>query len=305
MIRMSRQSLKGLAAANCHPAARRSGFTVVELVTVMAIVGVLLGLVLPAVQSAREAARRMTCTSHLRQIGLALHAYHDTMQGLPPGWQVDIRQRTAWSWNVPLLPYLESQDLLRRIDQHAAIDAASNREARSVTPPLLLCPSDHVTPTFDLFPEPPELTAADLVVQGPVLTQLPAGNYLGVFGTRLPDESPGSSGDGAFLEGRSIRFVELRRGLSQTLLIGERTARKLPSTWLGFVIGGEDAAGRVAGFAWLGPNEAATDECEFDSRHPGCANFLWGDGGVRAIAQGIDRHLYRCLATREELPLAE
>jgi prepilin-type processing-associated H-X9-DG protein len=82
--------------------------------------------------------------------------------------------------------------------------------------------------------------------------------------------------------------------------VGERTARKLPSTWLGFDLRGEDAAGRVTGQAWLGPNRADADECEFDSRHPGGVNFLWGDGHVAWLIDEIDAMLYRQLASVDE-----
>jgi prepilin-type processing-associated H-X9-DG protein len=80
--------------------------------------------------------------------------------------------------------------------------------------------------------------------------------------------------------------------------IGERTARKLPSTWIGFVLTGEDAQARVLGNAWLGPNRIDADECEFDSRHPSCVNFLWADGHFAPVADAIDAALYRDLARR-------
>jgi prepilin-type processing-associated H-X9-DG protein len=80
--------------------------------------------------------------------------------------------------------------------------------------------------------------------------------------------------------------------------VGERTTRKLPSTWLGFDTGGEDAPGRVAGSVMLGPNRADSDECDFESRHPGHVNFLWADGHVRAMADGIDQSVYRASGRR-------
>jgi prepilin-type processing-associated H-X9-DG protein len=131
-----------------------------------------------------------------------------------------------------------------------------------------------------------------------VLAWLASANFVGVFGTRDPDSALGSTGDGAFLEGRAICFAQLERGLSNTLLVAERTASKLPSTWVGFAVGGEDAPSRVVGFASLGPNRDDADESEFASRHPGCANFLWADGHVAPLVDEIDPVVYRHLATR-------
>lgn len=160
----------------------------------------------------------------------------------------------------------------------------------------MLCPSDHAERSFGLYAEheSPESNADN----EELLIYLPAANYVGVFGTTDPDAVPGSSGNGAFIEGRPFRFAEFPRGLTQSLLIGERTARKLPSTWIGFLLRGEDAPARVVGFADKGPNRSDADECEFDSRHPDRANFLWGDGHVEAISNSIASPVYRRFANR-------
>lgn len=100
------------------------------------------------------------------------------------------------------------------------------------------------------------------------------------------------------VELRAVRLSQFVRGLSSSLLVGERTARKLPSTWVGFLTNGEDAAGRIVGFADRGPNRDSADECEFASRHPGCVNFLWADGHVSTIADNIAPNTYRQLAVR-------
>ena len=117
-------------------------------------------------------------------------------------------------------------------------------------------------------------------------------------GSSDPDELTELDGGGSFIAAQPIRFRDLTNGLSHVAVVSERTARRLPSTWLGFHLQGEDAAGRVLGFASFGPNHRDADECEFDSRHPNCINMLFADGHVQVVADGIDSDLYRRMARR-------
>ena len=157
---------------------------------------------------------------------------------------------------------------------------------------VFLCPSDLAEDDFKLY------TEHDSHEDGgqsstTVLVVLPSANYAGVFGESDPDDVSGNRGEGAFIEARRLRLREFRRGTSKTLLVGERTARKLPTTWVGFDIRGEDAQGRVTGNAFLGPNRSDADECEFDSRHWNGVNFLWADGHVAFMADSIETEIYR------------
>lgn len=290
------RQITGSRSTRRQSTARRA-LTVLELLVVLAITAVLLGLILPAVQGIRESARRLTCSNHLRQLGIALHSYHDVYHGLPPGWQPESTRLTAYGWGASLLPFIDQGGLVRAIARDLPLNSAENALACRQTLPLLLCPSDAAPRGFSLFADKGGLLLAARVGELP-LAALPSANYLGVFGTTDPDMVAGTTGDGAFIEGESRRVSEFYRGLTNALWLGERTARRLPSTWIGFVVSGEDAPSRVVGEAFQGPNRAAADECEFDSRHPGCANFLWGDGGVRPIADSIDSALYRRLASR-------
>ncbi len=275
----------------------RLGLTVLELLVTTGVIGVLAGLLLPAVQRARESARQIQCTNHLKQIGLALHNYHDLYRSLPIGQRPDAAGQTAFGWASCLLPQLELAALAAQVDHEASVDSPENQEAREKTPPVFCCPSDLQEPQFTLFAAVGSLSGSTLPAATP-LAVLPSANYVGVFGISEPDERPPASGEGTFVGNHAHSFRDLTRGLSNVAVVGERTARRLPSTWLGVDLNGEDADCRMLGNAWLGPNRDDADECEFDSRHPGHVNFLFGDGHVRSVSDSIDTAVYRRLATR-------
>lgn len=267
--------------------------TVLELLVTMGIMSTLTAVFLPAVQASREAARRTQCVNQLKQIGLALHGYHEQWRSLPAAWQLERTGNSQFGWAVPLLPLLEQQASSRQVDRGRRLDDPTNSAARETSIALWLCPSDIIEPTFVLH-EDEELTGSN----GPLVT-LPTASYVGVFGVSEPDDFiPAPPGEGAFEGVRPVRFEEMRRGLTHTLFVGERTMAKVPSTWLGVDVRGEDAVCRLVGNAATSPNCAVCDECEFDSRHSGGANFLFGDGRVKLVSQSIDSNEYRRLARR-------
>ncbi len=273
----------------------RSGLTVLELLCVCSVMSTLAAVLLPAISAAREAAAGVQCVSQLRQIGIALDSYHAVSRSFPPGWQWEPSENSAYGWLVPLLPYLEQRAVYHRVNCGAPLQHDDNAAVRSVSLKLLLCPSDITSTTFTLLTEP------DALGPGLPLFDLPTASYFGVFGTSEPDDSiPASPGDGVFLEQHVVRMAELQRGLSNTLLVGERTMARVPSTWLGVDRRGADGACRLVGMAETAPNCHACDECEFASRHPGGSNFLWGDGRVTLLSENISRAEYQRLARRYE-----
>ena len=292
----------------------RRALTVLELLVTMSVIGVLLAVLLPAVQSARETARRAQCQNNLRQLGIALHLHHDTFQNLPAGWCEISGKPIATGWVPDLLPFLEQAELrtqvqskwLKPVSLNVATQSAFTAvlgQAESgvlATPSVLVCPSDVAERTFQLYQEE-DINSGDLdPLSEKVLMELPQANYLGLAGYSDPDEPSEYDGAGVFVHRRRYSFRDLTRGLSQVAVVSERTARKLPSTWLGFHVLGEDAPGRVLGFCNLGPNIATSDECELDSRHPGCILVLFADGHVQSVSDSVDQAIYRSMATRAD-----
>lgn len=272
------------------------GVTILELLVVVTILAALMVLLLPAIQAARESARDSECSNKLREIGIALHSYHDAHQSFPAGWQPEATNDSSFGWATAILREVEEPNLFAQINRTRPVSLVSEN-IRSTTPAVFLCPSDPGDPVFSLFAEIGEHdTRAQESTE--ILVTLPRANYMGVFGTIDPDAVPGNTGDGIFVEYRGRRLAEVERGSSHVVLVGERTTRKLASTWLGIATEGEDAAGRIVGYNDAGPNRDEADECEFDSRHPGHANFTWADGHVASIQDDVNPQIYRQLAQR-------
>lgn len=290
-----------------------SAFTVLELLVVIAVMGVLLSLLLPAVMYARESGRKAVCANQLHQIGIAVHQHHNWRERLPPAWRVAAaRPDFAYGWAAFLLPGIEEASSLAHVDLDRAPSAAVIEAAELA---LMICPSDVTEASFDLYASAGEAAEGEEDANGDreeptaaVLTRLPTASYVGVYGTveadeyyqELRDGTP-ERGDGAIVFNRVVRLADLARGLSKTLLVGERTMSMVPSSWLGIDLRGEDAECRLVGAAMTRPNCETCDECEFTSRHAGGAYFLWADGHVALVSEDIDPTAYRELARRNAL----
>lgn len=266
----------------------RRGFTLVELLVVIAILGILVALLLPAIQFARESARRTQCTNHLRNIGVAMHNFHDVHQHLPAGWLADLPDgEPGWGWGAHLLLFLEQNALLEnqiQLDDH--IDENENEEARQAVIPIYLCPSD--ASASDRF----MLTGLHTG-----LFEVGRSNYVGVFGTEEIELAP-TRGDGVFFHNSWVRFPDIQDGLSNTFLVGERSSRYGDSTWVGMIHGATDAMARVVGSCDHPPNDPHGHFEDFGSFHASGANFVLADASVRLIGSDIDPAVYHGLATR-------
>jgi prepilin-type N-terminal cleavage/methylation domain-containing protein/prepilin-type processing-associated H-X9-DG protein len=196
----------------------RRAFTLVELLVVIAIIGVLVALLLPAVQMAREAARRTQCSNNLKQIGIALQNYHDTLRALPPGRlrMMEEGKGRCFSAYAHLLPFLEASTLYQQIDFNQSPEDPDNAAALNQTIPYFLCPSDGKK----------KLQGESAVHNYPLST-----------GTTYP-LSPRNPGGvrvtGVFYENSPTRFAEITDGLSQTVCVGETVKSEGgPDTWDG------------------------------------------------------------------------
>lgn len=278
------------------------GFTLVELLVVIAIIGLLVALLLPAVQAAREAARRSSCVNNLRQVGLALHNFHDVRQRLPSGWITDGSDpegEPGWGWGAMILPYAEQGNLFdQHIDEKVPIDDPQHSFAWGAVLPLYVCPSDPGSETFELLSGRAHFAKS---------------NYVGNFGTDAlgahdhDDHDHGhghshehfepSDSDGVFFHNSKLRMADVRDGLSNTLFVGERSSKIDHSLWIGVVHGAEHAMARVVGSADHPPGHSVHFD-DFSSAHPGGAHFAFGDGSARFIAETIDEGVFRALATR-------
>ncbi len=289
---------------------RLRGFTLVELLVVIAIIGILIALLLPAVQAAREAARRMSCTNNMKQIGIALHLYHDTNRCMPPGWLADHPVtgrpywlgRPGWGWAARLLPLIEQENVGDSlIDFNLSLTHTTHADARTTVIPTYVCPTDPGNRLFILKPGPqPSVNYGT----GFTDTEVTKSNYVGVFGTIQMLNACGGGGDcvgnGSIVFQRAFRFRDLRDGLSQTFVIGERSSEHSGSTWLGVFAGAAHAPGRVTAVATMPPNSDKGAAFNFSSYHPGGTNFLAADGSVKLLTETIDMPTYHALCTRAD-----
>lgn len=291
---------------NSHVSARRA-FTLVELLVVIAIIGVLVALLLPAVQAAREAMRRSSCQNNLHQLAVAGHNYHSTFNQLPSGWISDRNTNLpGWSWAAGLLAEMEQTPLYEQVNFSLPIHDPSHQVVRETSIKSMICPSDIGPPIFEIAEGDDHGHNGQRVFGGRginvddeehKLFPIAKANYSGVFGTFDLHDGP-AAGDGLFYANSAHRFRDVTDGLSTTLMIGERSSRLGGVIWHGFVEDANAAEARIVGVADHVPNDPVGHFEDFSSMHVMGAQFAFADGSVKFIGETIDLRIYKALATR-------
>lgn len=299
--------------------ADRAAFTLVELLVVIAIIGILIGMLLPAVQSVREAARRTTCGNNIRQLGLAMHNYHDSNRRLPHGW--DTR---GWTWSAWTLPFLEQQNLYNTLNPSEIgegnwnFNGGPNEIAAGTHMSVFRCPTS---------------TAPQHVTYNGIPDRAPS-DYRGNAGTLSTSDDKSSmvpntmaledlDQDGIFFACSEIRFADVTDGLSNTVFLAEslvdpnfvKDGQGMDHWALGSPqmdpcrcdggTGGTEFS-EFVGTAYYRMNLRLREpgsrghamELSFGSYHPGGMYIQLGDGSSQFIAETIDIQTYQALFSR-------
>jgi prepilin-type N-terminal cleavage/methylation domain-containing protein len=282
------------------------GFTLIELLVVIAIIAVLIALLLPAVQQAREAARRTQCRNNLKQLGLALHNYHDTSLTFPPGgFRQGTNIGTGMGWHVGILPYLDQAPMFNQFDFNAiGYTNATNLAVATKSPPGFYCPSG----------QPNKGSSAEFAAGVPTNSV----HYYGILGPKgavtganparnyTIDTTASGHGDfslqGMMPRGRQRRMADVIDGTSNTLMIGEISwvAANMYRVWIRGCDGSpcgstKNVLNGINTTPYNGSNNF--NDVSFGSNHVGGAHFLNADGSVVFLSQNIDMGLYRALAS--------
>ena len=304
----------------------RAGFTLIELLVVIAIIAVLMSILLPAVQSAREAARLTQCRNNLHNLGIALHNYHDSLGSFPSGYISNSNDPArdpqtydgpqGWAWGALLLPYMEQGSLSGRFDMNRPCWDPANAELARTQLPAFLCPS---------------AAGGD----GPFEVKNAAGTVLATFArssyvANVGQEEPWGQtlttwdgvADGPLYRNSRVREADVRDGLSNTVFLGEHHPVISSKTWVGVVPGADvcptdpdrfpgttcDAAatlvqahsGPAAGELDVihPPNAPTCHVCQMYAEHHGGCNVLLGDGRARFVSEFINADTWAALSSR-------
>lgn len=296
---------------NCRKIARRPwrpgrrALTLVETLVVIAIIGLMVALLLPAVQAARESSRRAQCANNLKQLGIGLQSYHETVRYFPTGNVYP----TNWSFMALMLPQLDQPNLHGKCDFNAPNGFQCNQAQGGLGPPsvnlsVMQCPSEPRrgercdVPTWGLFAN---------------------GNYFGVMGTEsgLFNLPASFSNNGMLFSNSRLASGDNRDGASNTMYVGERgmTLDLYFGWWAcgsGISLNGEGdnllstALGLTTSGVGAANQQQWTDQFHFWSWHPAGAHFLLGDGSVRMLSYEVDFTTFQRLSTRSgDEPLGE
>lgn len=316
---------------------KRNGFTLVELLVVIAIIGVLVALLLPAIQAAREAARRTQCVNQIRQLGLACHNYHDARTEFPAaGVTVTTGNATGLSWLAHILPHIEGANLRNLVDDTVHWYHANNLTARETVVPVFNCPT--AGGELSMYTRGPGETAE--TIDSPLRV-----HYVGIMGAKSlcnasdtstkypetgytmlirndgsgPNVSGGLANNGMIVFNGGVRMKDVSDGTSNTMMIGEYAWESGPArAWIvgtldhnSYGPGGANHGWIYAAVNVMWPMHTAFREepgqqwsgylgndVSIGSMHPGGAHVGMGDGSARFLSEEIELAELKSLATR-------
>lgn len=280
---------------------KRNAFTLVELLVSISIVGLLVALLLPAVNSARSAARLTQCKNNLHQFGLAMHNFEAANRKLPTGYaykKAPTGNAAGHAWGAYLLPYMEEVSVAEQIDFNQPVYSIGHHLTREQHLASFVCPSDSIS-------------QAGFVPMGP--DRFAMASYVANFGPPDLDENQ-EQRFGIFSRNSKTRLRQITDGLSHTLMIGERQNGpfragashgnhfEYETTWFAAVRDIEDPSddhGHMVLFqTGHPPNHFASDDRDVSAPHRGFAQFLFCDGSVHTISESIELNAYTALGTR-------
>lgn len=318
---------------------RRKGFTLIELLVAIAIIAVLIGLLLPAIQRVRESANIVKCQNNLKQIGLALHTHHDAVGCLPPAylfnansppappprpqqqpgkptvglfrfdrpppWSYEKSYNPGWGWAAILLPYIEQSALSSRIDTRLPIVSPSNFDLITQPMPIYTCPSDLMTGRFWIQ----DNNFKDLIEASTNSYAACMGGYGGRF-YQAPEDT-----NGLFFQNSRVRFEDITDGTSTTVAVGERCAWLAQAPWAGAVTfgllqttpDGPVYASSVEPPPFMTVCRAGmknllnpySEPYDFFSPHKGMILFVFADGSVRPLTERLEMDVFQAICTRD------
>ena len=315
---------------------RGSGFSLVELLVVIAILGTLVGLLLPAVQAARESSRRAACGNNLRQLALGAVNHESAKRRFPAGYvsgqtgaaDPATRDRPPGTgWGLLIAPFLEEGGVASRYRADLGIAHATNRDIVAASPGIFRCPSDG-------GPREPFEPLVESGSPHPSAARLGRSSYVGNAGQREPWSEPLDTweavANGPLYRNSWLQAARIADGTSKTVFLGEHTSRLSQKAWAGTIPGAwSHPGGGIRGISATHPDAAATlllshsgptpsepgvihppndpvaHVCQMYSDHPGGCNVALGDAAVRFVADSVDRAIWAALSSfdgREAIP---